>query len=119
MGVGIKNYSFACSASKLKLKCSNHPHNYYLEILATSGVISFIILILIIYLVLKDFLKSKIFLKPRLNLNEQFYLILIINFIIIFFPFKSTGSFFTTGNASYIFFVIGLISYFQNIKYKK
>ena len=119
MGVGIKNYSFACNASKLKLKCSNHPHNYFLEILATSGVISFIILILIIYLVLKDFLKSKIFLKPRLNLNEQFYLILIINFIIIFFPFKSTGSFFTTGNASYIFFVIGLISYFQNIKYKK
>ena len=33
MGVGIKNYSFACNASKLKLKCSNHPHNYYLEIL--------------------------------------------------------------------------------------
>ena len=114
-GVGLKNYVKACANSKLDLKCSNHPHNYYLEILATTGIISLFFVIAIIFFILKNFFISKVFLKKSLSLNEKFYLILIVNFIVIFFPLKSTGSFFTTGNTTFIYLIIGLIAYYQEL----
>tara|TARA_Y100000992_G_scaffold281157_1_gene228704 strand:- start:288 stop:587 length:300 start_codon:yes stop_codon:yes gene_type:complete len=86
--------------------CASHPHNYYLEILAELGIIGFIIIIIIIF---------KIFLmignKNSLNLN--FKNNLIVPFVLVFiaeiFPLKTSGSFFTTGNATLIFLIIAII----------
>ena len=85
-----------------------HPHNYYLEILTETGIIGitliFAIFVSIIYLTLF----KKYFLNTSLKKNN-----LIIPFIFLFlaeiFPIKSTGSFFTTGNSTYLFLIIGIM----------
>jgi len=119
-GIGLKNYYKVCLSlkSEKNVSCSNHPHNYYLDILTTSGIIGFLILAILIFLILKNFINSNVYKKKKFNINDFFYILLFINFLIIFFPLRSSGSFFTTGNASFIFFTISLISYFQT-KLKK
>ena len=51
---------------------------------------------------------KKYFIKSKLNDNK-----IIIAFIFLFiaeiFPIKSTGSFFTTGNTTYLFLLIGIL----------
>ena len=117
-GTGLKRYMSACKKSNKKLWCSTHPHNYYLDIAIISGLPGILLISIIIILIVRKFLNLKIYRKENFDLNELFYLALIVNFVIIFFPIKSSGSFFTTNNLSYIIFIISLISFFQK-KIKK
>ena len=62
--------------------------------------------------------------KRKINFNsfkEQNYIYFAVLFslLIELFPFKSTGSFFSTGNAAFIFFLIGLMLNLENIKKNK
>ncbi len=113
IGGGIKNFRYYCHARPQNVKdpnfvCNMHPHNYYLEILTETGVIGFVLVVTIfLYIVYLSFIK-KYFLNSNLKNNN-----LIIPFIFLFlaeiFPLKSTGSFFTTGNSTYLFLLIGII----------
>ena len=98
-----------------------HPHNYYLEILTETGLLGFLIIILV-------FAKTfyLLFYNKNFSLfNEENKKIILPFFLLFFievFPIKSTGSFFTTGNASYIFLIfavlIGLIRKYNSIENK-
>ena len=113
IGGGIKNFRYYCHyrpgiEKNTKFVCNMHPHNYYLEILTETGIIGFVIITLIfLNIVFLSFIK-KYFLSSNLKQNN-----LIIPFIFLFlaeiFPIKSTGSFFTTGNTTYIFLLIGIL----------
>ena len=85
-----------------------HPHNYYLEILTEVGIIGFTLIIIIFFKVLHLSFFKKYLMKTRLNDNKT-----IIPFIFLFiaeiFPIKSTGSFFTTGNTTYLFLILGIL----------
>ena len=85
-----------------------HPHNYYLEILTETGVIGFFLISIIFIIILYLTFLKKYFIKSKLNDNK-----IIIAFIFLFiaeiFPIKSTGSFFTTGNTTYLFLLIGIL----------
>ena len=85
-----------------------HPHNYYLEILTETGIIGLSIILLSFYLFFNRSFLNKYFFKSRLNDNH-----IIAPFIFLFiaeiFPIKSTGSFFTTGNATYLFLILGIL----------
>ena len=85
-----------------------HPHNYYLEILTDLGLIGFVTIIIIFSATLYQSLYKKYFLSPGFKKNY-----LIMPFILVFlaeiFPIKSTGSFFTTGNATFIFLIMFVI----------
>lgn len=124
-GTGLKGYHKACTKINKDLNvkydagwCSTHPHNYYLDIAVISGLIGISIIFFIITLILIKFLNLNILKKKSLKLDETFYLILLINILLIFFPFRSSGSFFTSTNLSYIIFNLSLISFFQE-KLKK
>ena len=117
-GTGLKGYMSACKKSEKKLWCSTHPHNYYLDIAIISGLPGILFVSIIIFLVVRKFFDLRILKKKNFHLNELLYLALIVNFVIIFFPIKSSGSFFTTNNLSYIVFTLTLISIFQE-KLKK
>ena len=96
-GGGIKSFRYNCP--KIFINCNTHPHNYYLEILSDLGIIGFLmILSFFIYLACKSFLVNKIILNPFLFL-----------FIGEVFPIRTTGSFFTTSNAVFIFLLISII----------
>ncbi len=108
-GGGLKSFRLNCK-SKLHLPnrvCSSHPHNYYLELLNDTGLIGTMILLLGLFFLVKNKLYN---LK---NFNERDKLVAICFLIILFaefFPLKSSGSFFSTSSASFIFFILGLIN---------
>ena len=112
-GGGIKSFRYYCHVRKnidvnSKFICNMHPHNYYLEILTETGLLGFIIISVIFLMVLYLSLYKKYFIKSRLNQSK-----IIIPFVFLFiteiFPLKSTGSFFTTGNSTYIFLILAIL----------
>ena len=85
-----------------------HPHNYYLEILTETGLLGFIIVVSFLIMILYLSLYRKYFTKNVLQSNH--YIIpFIFLFIVEIFPIKSSGSFFTTGNATYIFILMAIL----------
>jgi O-antigen ligase len=104
IGGGINSFYLNCQ--KTIDNCASHPHNYYLEILSELGIIGFIILIII-------FIRLFMIVGLRNYLSLDFDKNLIFPFALLFFaeifPFKTSGSFFTTGNATFIFFIIAII----------
>lgn len=113
LGGGIKNFRYYCHVREnipkdSKFICNMHPHNYYLEILTETGLVGLLISGTLFFLILYTTLVKKYFLRSPLNNNNM-----IIPFIFLFvaeiFPLKSTGSFFTTGNATYLFLIMGIL----------
>ncbi len=113
IGGGIKNFRYYCHERSnidkdSKFICNMHPHNYYLEILTETGVVGFFLISIIFMIILYLTFLKKYFIKSKLNDNK-----IIIAFIFLFiaeiFPIKSTGSFFTTGNTTYLFLLIGIL----------
>ena len=122
LGGGIKKFRYYChkrpnvnedfsirknANQQKRMKCNMHPHNYYLEILTETGIVGFVILSIIFsFLIYKILFKFNLY-NSDLNKNFQFAPFLIL-FMIEIFPIKSTGSFFTTGNATYFFLILAI-----------
>tara|TARA_Y100000817_G_C16642076_1_gene448842 strand:- start:310 stop:639 length:330 start_codon:yes stop_codon:yes gene_type:complete len=100
--------------------CENHPHHFYLEILNDTGIIGFFILFSSVILMLTNCLKKYFFKKNKISgvFNLAFYGVLFA-LIMEFFPLRSQGSFFSVWNASYVFFVLGILSGLNDLKTKK
>ena len=106
-GGGIKSFKINCPKAKT-INCGSHPHNYYLEILSSLGLIGFLLFLTLFLIVFKKTFINKYFKNSDLN---NFHLItpFIFLFFAEIFPIKSTGSFFSTGNATYIFLLLSII----------
>ena len=113
LGGGLKNFRYYCHVRPNIDKssgfiCNMHPHNYYFEILTETGLIGFILVITIFTYVLYLSFYKKYFTVSDLNKNN-----IIIPFLFLFisevFPIKSTGSFFTTGNMTYLIILMAII----------
>ena len=113
MGGGIKNFRYYChERPNIDLEdefvCNMHPHNYYLEIMTETGLIGLAITMTLFLVIIYTTFIRKYFLNT--NLNNNF---LITPFIFLFIaeilPIKSTGSFYTTGNTTYLFLIIGIM----------
>ena len=113
LGGGIKNFRYFCHVrpnieKNLTTVCNMHPHNYYLEILTETGLVGFLLLLSIFVIILFKTFVGKYVTKKSLQNNT-----LIIPFMFLFFveifPIKSTGSFFTTGNATYFFLILSIL----------
>jgi O-antigen ligase len=115
IGSGIKSFRIKC-LTKLHLPnrvCESHPHNYYLELLNDVGLLGLLLLICTIScLIINKFFNFKYYEK-----NEKFlFICLLIIIIAEFFPLKSSGSFFSTGNSSFIFSILGMLNGLKKIK---
>jgi O-antigen ligase len=113
IGGGIKTFRFYCHLRPDVKKyddftCNMHPHNYYLEILTETGILGLITISIIFLNLLYFSFYKKYFSISKLN-NDNLITPFIFLFITEIFPLKSTGSFFTTGNAAYLFLVMAIL----------
>jgi hypothetical protein len=115
IGHGIKSFRIKC-LTKLHLPnrvCESHPHNYYLELLNDTGLLGTLLLVCaILCLITNKFFNFKYYEK-----NEKLlFICLLIIIIAEFFPLKSSGSFFSTTNSSFIFLILGILNGLKKIK---
>ena len=128
-GNGIKSFRIDCGKlgedpdvnlqqqllpDKKQRLCSNHPHNYYLEILTETGAVGLLVVIIIALLFTYFFIKY-FRLLDQFSINNFILLSCIISFVMEVFPLRSTGSLFTTNNATYIILVGSIILCYKKI----
>ena len=111
-GSGVKSYRKECSNSKYdsieskkyKIRCSTHPHNYWLEIFSETGLAG-----LVLYI---SFFSYLLFISiKKYILSKTSYLIVgpIISFIILIWPIKTSGAFFNNFNSIVFWMIVGLL----------
>ena len=129
LGHGYKNFRVKCKETNFDKKmveqfvkyknyrgCSTHPHNYMLEIFSENGIIGFILYLAILIFIFYDVLTSRKYSKSKSQLLAIGIGSLLLS---ILFPFKPSGSFLTTFNASIFFYLLGFFIYFtRQIKQK-
>ena len=113
IGGGIKNFRYYCHERpnidrSLKFVCNMHPHNYYLEILTEIGLIGLLIISTVFIIILYLSLFKKYFYRSGMK-NNLIVAPFMFAFFAEIFPIKSTGSFFTTGNATYLFLIMSIL----------
>jgi len=112
-GNGIKSFRIDCGKYipypySWQGLCSTHPHNYYLEILTEIGIIGFSLTIIFAVIFLAYLFKNFKFFKGN-SLEEYILLSAAISLFLELFPFRSTGSLFSTSSATYIILVVSII----------
>ena len=107
-GAGLRSFRINCEF-KLNVYCAQHSHNYYTEILINTGVIGFILFLLICFITIKNFFKfyfsEKLALKERCILIP-FFLVLISEIL----PIRSAGNFFSTFNSTIFFVYLAVVA---------
>ena len=94
--------------------CSNHPHNYYLEILTETGAVGLIIISMIALLFIVFLFKNYKFLK-QVSVTNFILLSAIISLILEAMPIRTTGSLFTTNNATYLILIASIVLSYKKI----
>ena len=103
-GKGLKSFRLNCTYGNNQT-CNTHPHNYIIELLLDVGIVGLTLIYLIFIFSVFNFFN---FYKHNSNLkllSLPFFLIVILEF----FPLRSSGSFFTTSNATIIFFMLAVV----------
>ena len=122
-GGGIKTFRINCkfvdklTVESLKKKnrhvsiCSTHPHNFYLQLLAETGIIGFMFIFVIFIKLFIDYMKQVYYLiKKNKNINKE-YITILSGLIIYIWPLTTTGSFFNNWICSILFLQIGIYLY--------
>tara|TARA_B100000131_G_scaffold321813_1_gene373837 strand:+ start:1371 stop:2750 length:1380 start_codon:yes stop_codon:yes gene_type:complete len=126
IGSGIKGFRIDCSKNKYNnikslsfyKRCSTHPHNLYFELLAETGSLGFISILIFFILIIKTNLKNILILKKnKFNFEDQIifscYIAAFAVFISILWPIRSSGSFFSNFNGSTIWINIYWLLLFE------
>ena len=121
LGNGIKSFRNNCSLKTYlpNRVCENHPHNFYLDILNDTGILGLFFIIIPVFILLfkvyKEYYKGEL---RENNISNWIYLAVILSVLIQFFPFKSSGSFFSTFNSGYTFLILGFLLGLNEIRYQ-
>ena len=114
LGAGIKNFRSECSKNeysndkftKTGMRCSTHPHQIYLEILAELGLVGFFLIFSFIFI--NIYKAIKIYL-----INQNLVLLSSVSYLLgSLVPLIPSGSFFSSFNATIIWINIGIMTSF-------
>ena len=112
-GKGLKSFPLNCKYGDNQT-CNTHPHNYIIEIMLDTGLVGLILIYSVFLISLMNFLKFYF-----LKYDERIKLLTLPFFLVIFFeffPFRSTGSFFTTSSSTIIFLFLAILINIEKIK---
>ena len=122
LGHGPKSFRIKCKDTKIEKKiieqkeyyldyrsCSTHPHSYMMEFLSEHGIVGFLFFFFFFIKILLTMFGLR-----HHTINKNLYLTIGIGSLLlaIIFPFKPSGSFFSTFNASILFYIFGFFLYY-------
>ena len=98
IGIGPRLFKFECKNKDYYVNifsCNNHPHNSYIQLLAETGILGFLIIFFIFIIITISFFKHffyKLY-KKKIIFND-FQIALMTCIFISLWPFIPTGNFF-------------------------
>jgi O-antigen ligase len=122
-GHGPKSFRMVCQNTKIQKKlkeqksqyqaCATNPHNYLLEFLSENGIVGGVFFLGLIFIIIYQILGM-----IKKNSSENLVAIAIGSLMLaIMFPFKPSGSFFSTTNSTMLFYIFGFyLHYLKKIK---
>ncbi len=130
-GTGTKGFRYLCrnkiyiiedlveyfdGSNAINDGCSTHPHNTYIQILVSNGVVGFFLLIFAFTYIIKEIFVSrkKILSSSKFDKNEISKLISISAIFINIWPLIPSGNFFNNWLSMFYFYPIGFYLYFKH-----
>ena len=116
-GIGPDNYRMLCGSFPLELKsidCHTHPHNFYIQIVAETGVVGLSLACLMFSAMLHYTIQTRKMLKNDIIAATSF----IVPFG-FFFPFQTTADFFGQWNNVFMWCSLGVALASRNISETK
>ena len=109
-GRGIKSFRNYCK-EKIHLPnrvCESHPHNFFLDLLNDVGIFGLLLIIAPTILLFISNYSEYLSRDKEKKFSDWIYLTVCLAILIHFFPFKSSGSFFSTFNSAFTFLILGI-----------
>ena len=119
-GTGVKGFRYLCRNKIYILEnndgCSTHPHNTYVQILVSNGLIGFSMLIFALSYVIREIFncKRKINSQSEFNKYEASKAIAISAIFINLWPLIPSGNFFNNWLSMFYFYPLGFFLYFKH-----
>lgn len=115
-GWGNKSFRIKCFEKNISINrdinysCSTHPHNIYAEIFVTCGFLGLFSFLIFFFIIIKKIFENRI---------KNFYsIIFLCYFFVELFPFKISGSLFSTFNAHLFWYLLSILYFKINFSKK-
>ena len=129
-GGGVKTFRINCKyVDKNKINylkeqfppaklCSTHPHNYYLQLLAETGIFGFLFILTIFFKLLYNYFNHMYQSKINKKKVNKSYICILSGLIVMMWPLTTSGNFFNNWICSGLFLSIGVYLFISNNEIK-
>ena len=113
-GVGLSTFKYLCENQSIykdmmnNYNCASHPHNIYIQWLAETGVVVFMLFIVYLFVVINFIIKNEG--------DKEFKILSLVLMLIMFWPMMSTGSLIKNWYGISVFYTIGICLCLSRIK---